>query len=145
MPYIDTKLKKFIKLNHVANTPGELNFLICYLTMQGYNPEYILSTLVSYWQSKGGNYAAANDVIGAVTCASYELIRRKFIMPSDYLKIAKLGIKFYTRIIIPYEEEKIKSNGDIIDDVLSGSTEDYSTSIKQSGKSKRTKKQTKKQ
>ena len=41
---------------------------------------------------KGGNYAAFNEAVGAIECAKQE---------------------FYRRVIAPYEDVKIKENGDV--------------------------------
>ena len=45
-----------------------------------------------YLEEHGKSYAIMNDIIGALSCCSSE---------------------FYRRIVVPYEEEKIKSNGDV--------------------------------
>lgn len=48
--------------------------------------------LNSYFHAKGGNYQAVNDIIGALEGAKLE---------------------FYRRIAAPYEDTKIKENGDV--------------------------------
>lgn len=60
-------------------TPGELNYLISMICN-------------SYAKDKPESYQVYNDILGALTGASYEFYRRK---------------------ISPYEDKKIKENGDV--------------------------------
>lgn len=54
---------------------------------------YLLTlTIKRYWVNSSKNYQAINDVVGAVEGARQEFIRR---------------------IVNPYEDEKIKQNGDV--------------------------------
>jgi hypothetical protein len=54
---------------------------------------YVLTRIVdSYWHEEGRNYQAFNDIIGALEGAKLELYRRK---------------------VAPYEDIKIKENGDV--------------------------------
>ena len=54
---------------------------------------FTISVLVDdYLQEKGLRYAQLNEVIGALDCAKLEL---------------------YRRVAAPYEDEKIKENGDV--------------------------------
>jgi len=51
----------------------------------------ITKLLLKYWKNSLANYQSINDIIGALECAKQE---------------------FYRRIVISYEEKKIKENGD---------------------------------
>ena len=54
---------------------------------------FAISILVrNYWDNKGKRYQAINDILGALEGAKLE---------------------FYRRVAVPYEEQKIKENGDI--------------------------------
>lgn len=54
---------------------------------------YYLTTVIgSYIEEKGERYQTYNDIIGVLSCIQHELYRRK---------------------IAPYENKKIKSNGDV--------------------------------
>jgi hypothetical protein len=54
---------------------------------------YLITTiLIDYYSNKEGGYAAINDVLGALEGAKLE---------------------FYRRIAVPYEDQKIKENGDV--------------------------------
>lgn len=54
---------------------------------------YVITLLAhQYWEENGQNYQAFNDIIGALEGAKLELYRRK---------------------VAPYEDEKIKQNGDV--------------------------------
>lgn len=64
MPYIDKASRKRLAEGAVAQTPGELNYLITML-------------LDDYIQRKGGvRYAHINEVVGVLECAKLELYRR---------------------------------------------------------------------
>jgi len=54
---------------------------------------YVLTGICrDYWHKLGPNYATINDIIGALEGAKLE---------------------FYRRVAVPYEEQKIKDNGDV--------------------------------
>jgi hypothetical protein len=54
---------------------------------------YLLTiTALQYWEENGRNYQAFNDILGALEGAKLELYRRK---------------------VAPYEDIKIKENGDV--------------------------------
>lgn len=54
---------------------------------------YVLTLVVKrYFELNGGAYQAINDVIGALEACKLE---------------------FYRRIVVPYEDIKIKENGDV--------------------------------
>jgi broad-specificity NMP kinase len=54
---------------------------------------YIITELCLLWiEQHGKTYTAINDVIGVLECAKLE---------------------FYRRLAAPYEDEKIKENGDV--------------------------------
>lgn len=67
-----------------ASTPGELNYHFTRL-IQDYLDR-------DYFNQGPPNYQKFNDVIGALECCKLEL---------------------YRRMVIPYEEKKIKENGDV--------------------------------
>lgn len=54
---------------------------------------YLITTLAQYYLEKHGtSYNTISDVIKAMECAKLE---------------------FYRRVVIPYEDQKIKENGDV--------------------------------
>jgi hypothetical protein len=54
---------------------------------------YVLTGICrDYWYEHGPNYATINDIVGALEGAKLE---------------------FYRRVAAPYEDEKIKENGDV--------------------------------
>jgi hypothetical protein len=52
----------------------------------------ITRMLLDYLKNKGESYGVFNEIMGVLTCASEE---------------------FYRRWVIPYEEKKIRENGDV--------------------------------
>lgn len=70
-----------------------------FLDPDGVSPQSVgelnfLFTLLAYrfWKENGANYSAINDVLGALEGAKLE---------------------FYRRVAAPYEDKKIKENGDV--------------------------------
>ncbi len=56
---------------------------------------YLLTRLlIQYWRNSPRNYQAINDIIGALEGAKLE---------------------FYRRVAVPYENQKIKMNGDVFE------------------------------
>lgn len=85
MPYITEERRQFL-----ANAPEE-EIAATDLTAGDLN--YLVSTLLDEWiADKGLNYEAINSAVGVLECAKLEL---------------------YRRIAAPYEDKKIKDNGDV--------------------------------
>lgn len=83
MPYIDQDKRENLDAGYVPETPGELNYKLTKLCL-----EYL-----GYWDEKGmGTYWTLNDVIGVLEACKLELYRRR---------------------VAPYEDIKIKENGDV--------------------------------
>lgn len=56
---------------------------------------YLLTKIIkNYLNTKGLSYTAVNDILGALEGAKLE---------------------FYRRVVVPYEDKKIKENGDVYD------------------------------
>ena len=77
MPYI--KQNRRFPSGIIPQNPGELNYLFTVLAQE-------------YWETRGKNYQAINDIVGALEGAKLE---------------------FYRRVATPYENTKIKENGDV--------------------------------
>lgn len=89
MPYITELRKKEVETKGPQH-PGELNYAITAACL-----DYIegrVAFLRSMKQNSKVNYTMLNDVMGALESAKLE---------------------FYRRVVVPYEEEKIKENGDV--------------------------------
>jgi hypothetical protein len=86
MPYIDQKDRSFLS-NKAVTEVGQ------YCTNAG-ELNFVISRIVTSYFNRmdKGNYQAANDVVGALEGAKLE---------------------FYRRAVAPYEDEKIKINGDL--------------------------------
>ncbi len=88
MPYIEKHKRATIK-NHTVkpDNAGELNYL---LTTE------VLDYIEEHKGENGISYALLNEVTGV---------------------IESFKLEFYRRIVAPYEDEKIKKNGDVYDHV----------------------------
>lgn len=78
MPYLPNDMRDTVD-SLGASTPGQLNYALTRLCL-------------TYIDEVGLDYAAINDVIGALECAKQE---------------------FYRRVAVPYEDKKRKENGDV--------------------------------
>jgi len=107
--------RKIIDEGGVIQTAGELNYAI---TKHFLNISIGLSEALSeirreiekYIAHRGLNYGAINDVVGALECARREVKRRCGKDPALFSDITN---EFYDAIAAPYEDEKIKQNGDV--------------------------------
>ena len=89
MPYIDPDRRKELDLDPWdARTPGELNYVITIIVSR-----YIYCKLHCYGkQTDKLNYTLLNEVVGVLESTKLE---------------------FYRRMVMPYETEKEKINGDV--------------------------------
>ena len=83
MPYIKQELRGEFS-PQAYDTP--------HATVSGELNYQITELLWMYWHAHGPNYQCINDIIGALEGAKME---------------------FYARVARPYEDEKIKQNGDV--------------------------------
>ena len=83
MPYIDPARRADFVSNSVRPA---------YATKSGELNYQITLLLQEYWHNHGPAYQTINDIVGALEGAKLE---------------------FYRRVAVPYEEEKIKQNGDV--------------------------------
>ncbi len=90
MPYIKEEDRKQIdELTDLATTP----FMIGWQLTSAGEINYIITQILrGYLDKKGVRYSNINEVIGAVECAKLEI---------------------YRRLAAPYEDRKIKENGDV--------------------------------
>lgn len=84
MPYLDEESKELICKGMIPQTEGELNFAIT----------NVVRLYIAKQREERGRvgYSTINEVLGALDGASKE---------------------FYRRIAIPYENKKIRENGDV--------------------------------
>lgn len=89
MPYIDQSART--SLHNVENLDILVNELLKTENYEG-SLNYVISKILSGIVQKNCNYATINKLIGVLECAKLEL---------------------YRRIAAPYEDSKIKTNGDV--------------------------------
>lgn len=122
MPYIAGKERRAeLRGGAIAQNAGELNYQISKRVISQSNERghTILEDMAHYLEQylgKTPNYQKWNDIIGVLVCSSEELLRRELIEPRTYYDYNKLICQIYDNYIAPYEDSKIISNGDIIDD-----------------------------
>jgi len=115
MPYIPQKDRKFAE-KQGPRTVGELNYLITLIIKR-------------YYSSFGLSYTAAHQVYRSLRQHTHtadgaknpmdleldELYRKASPEFQNDFETAKYlaGLEFYRRVLAPYEDEKIKQNGDV--------------------------------
>lgn len=115
MPYIKQEDRERA-VDHPENA-GELNFAITTLVVEEENLETFIAKveeLVSdYVERKGVNHTVGNEVVGVFMCAAAEVERRGVNRVEHASCLIILGFNFYYNVLAPYEDQKIKENGDV--------------------------------
>lgn len=125
MPYVKEERRDALDNGATPTNAGELNYR---LTRLAFNdpPELdpLLGAVDEYLDSKKRkDYAVYNEVIGAITCALMERRRR---LPASTVPdpgerlLSALAQVVYDRSVVPYEDIKIKDNGDIPEYIQEG-------------------------
>lgn len=115
MPYISKKDRSALALRNPQNA-GELNYLLTLLILSKNEDlkEEIEFQINTYIENKGLRYQNCNDVFGALVGCGLELRRRfgdTYNIEIDILY--RVLHTFYDELVGPYEEEKIRDNGDL--------------------------------
>lgn len=135
MPYIAQEERSHSVEN--PRTPGELNYAITLKLIHAWNMKCtplalsamrggILHLFAYFWAEKIQNYTTINDIYGALACSIFEWRRR--VRPKGFgfegmarknlvQALSKVAEQFYIDIVIPYEERKIRENGDVYEAV----------------------------
>lgn len=129
MPYLTLERKQELtnpgaKLHHA----GDVNYLVteeCLDLLQEGTAaaghawhQAVDDILDAYTEYHGDSYATYNAVIGALTCCSLEWQRRHHgSTDGAVLTVAAMidakAREFYREVVAPYEDLKIKQNGDV--------------------------------
>lgn len=123
MPYIEPSRRTVIDQAEYPSplNAGELNYLITTTVLRSSCCEQcrkleLIGHCESYISHHGLRYQFINDVMGALDGASREFVRRAPPGPraDAVVKLLKSVADYvYDVIAAPYEDSKIKSNGDI--------------------------------
>lgn len=116
MPYIQPSLRLAIDTGRMPPTEaGELNYAITKLLLANLDNlgEHIGVIVEDYLDRLGRRYSTFNEVIGAVQCAKMEYLRRRGEDVGLVFAINQWMYRFYRDEIAPYEDSKIKENGDV--------------------------------
>lgn len=125
MPYIGQKHREAV-LRDGPTSPGELNFCIttaCLRYSRAITPlselqDAVMAACRVYTMRCGAMYSTFNDVVGALECSKFEITRRRDALKNDVngsIQFALNTVKkvYYDDIVAPYEDAKIKENGDV--------------------------------
>lgn len=121
MPYIknENNRRNELKRGETAKCAGELNYqLFSYLLdnmlydnklVYNFSNLRFLYVSMNNFLGDNPNYQRYNDLYGAVICCYDEFKRRYKIKPKILIKTLKL----FNKQLADYEDEKIKTNGDV--------------------------------
>lgn len=117
MPYITEDRRRVMFPGQVPTNAGELNYCFTMMVlesddMRGLHKD-IADLGIKYIEAKGMKYQHANDVMGAITGAKLEYVRRTGRHKFDSLFDDAAKVFYATSGIGPYEDTKIKENGDL--------------------------------
>jgi hypothetical protein len=135
MPYIASEERERAK--DAPRTPGELNYAITLCFIKAYRGTVMLPQISLrmgvfrgdvarliryYWSEKVQNYTTINDIYGAIACSLLEFRRRadgQNFGPMELLRrsiaraLSRVVDDFYAEVVVPYENTKIRENGDV--------------------------------
>lgn len=93
MPYIKQDKREFLVEDIEDEVHGKTEVLWIHDIKNAGEVQYAIAVIIkSYIERKGLKYQHCNDILGALAGAQME---------------------FYRRTVVPYEDEKIKENGDV--------------------------------
>ena len=128
MPYI--KAMDYGRATRTPSTPGELNYAItckAIVYLEGGSiaafASQALDLCKSYITRHGLSYTIGNEVLGVIACSGLEVIRRCGTTEAAFEvteTLADIGGHIYDTILAPYEDGKIKENGDVYPAMLVG-------------------------
>lgn len=124
MPYI--KSADYSRAARLPISSGELNFaitreIVAFLgaypggSLNGFRGR-VSKLCNSYINRRGVNYTVMNEVIGVIACAGLEVMRRcggTLAVEVVTEMLADVGDTLYDDLLAPYEDGKIKENGDV--------------------------------
>lgn len=122
MPYI--KREEYARAARLPITSGELNYAITlkiieHLTLGSSLLGFygsVLKICISYLNRRGLTYTIGNEIQGVLTCAGKEALRRcgsPLAVNRVTEMLAGVGDHIYDNFLAPYEDDKIKENGDV--------------------------------
>lgn len=120
MPYIKMSRREAIDAGAAPENCGELNYAVTVACIRHGHKSMselralILCYLSSYVLREKLSYQRINDILGALDGARRELARRcKRDTVATGILLQDIATDFYGLYAAPYEDEKIKTNGDI--------------------------------
>jgi hypothetical protein len=115
MPYIKQEDRSRVDGGNIQ-TSGELNYAVTRLLL-GHTSDfaYDLAVLLQdYIKTNGLSYSKINDCLGALEGAKLEFRRRTDTWSNPELQtLDNIKKEFYDNVAAPYEDTKIKLNGDV--------------------------------
>ena len=120
MPYIDQKSRQEIAEGRLPQTPGELNYVISMELWRWCRDRSYVTDLETimliYLRSKPTSYATFNEIMGVLEYVYREFKRRPMTKPYRFHAAERIGHLqdiLCARYSDPYEDGKIKINGDV--------------------------------
>ena len=125
MPYI--KREDYVRASDDPKAPGELNFAITLRAIEVFTNDKTVAWFTEevdrlverFMENNGISYTNYNAASGALVCCGMELSRRADGGPYEdtasklRLAISQVFGRIYHDEVAPYEDKKIKENGDV--------------------------------
>ena len=124
MPYI--KSEDYVRAVEAPAVPGELNYALTMKALAYFRgvltlPEFgeaVGMLCAGFMERNGPSYTSYNNLIGAMTCCGWELVRRAnddYAPAADVCQkvLVEVAYHVYYEIVVPYEDDKIAENGDV--------------------------------
>lgn len=116
MPYITQDRRDVVDAGFPPETVGELNYALCSLILTSPYQRLgrkFLEQMLEWWNKHEHRYATINDILGAATGAKQEIYRRMGMSAGISMVVTTAINAFYDQVAAPYEDAKIKENGDL--------------------------------
>ena len=124
MPYINSD--HYVRAVQYPRDPGELNYAMTMKALAYFRgvltlPEFgeaVGDLCASFLERHGPSYTTYNNLIGAMTCCGWEMVRRAnddYAPAADICQkvLVEVAYRIYYEIVVPYEDQKIAENGDV--------------------------------
>lgn len=118
MPYITEGAKDLLARGGAPRTAGELTYCFTVEMLAAPGGHAILkqalqAATVSYLTAHDHSYGSYASILGALVGAASEWDRRMPLQPWKAVATRAYITEFYEQVVVPYEDAKIRENGDV--------------------------------
>lgn len=126
MPYIKQARREELDRGDYPDDVGELNYLFTRAALDDGYPQHdkwslygmLMGIATSYMAIEPTSESRIYNVMGALTCAQMEFVRRTKLSNLDGF-FEGVKTDFYLNVAVPFWEQTIAENGDVYGEVVS--------------------------